>query len=105
MKDKGELPSTARKRRWDKQSVDEDSKQPKQKKSAWDQETTPSRSKWDDTPSHIKGSETPGATPSTRIWDATPSATPGHATPCNATLIYNCNFIGSYAVILAYRVL
>ena len=56
--------------------------------------STPSASRWDETPGrpkgsetpgvtpHRPGSETPGATPSTRIWESTPGhVTPGHATP------------------------
>lgn len=57
------------------------------------QATTPSHTRWDDTPGHIKGSETPGATPGTRIWEATPSHTPGHVTPgkpINYMHLYTC---------------
>ncbi|XP_071812328.1 splicing factor 3B subunit 1-like isoform X2 [Apostichopus japonicus] len=62
----------------------------KKRASGWDQEeaTTPSISRWDETPGRPKGGETPGATPtaSTRIWDATPGhVTPGHVTPGHAT--------------------
>lgn len=47
---------------------------------------TPATARWEETPGHAKGSETPGATPSTRVWDATPGhATPGHATPGRET--------------------
>ncbi|XP_065366144.1 splicing factor 3B subunit 1 isoform X1 [Calliphora vicina] len=46
---------------------------------------TPADHRWDETPAHKTGSETPGATPgvTTRIWDATPAhaMTPGHETP------------------------
>ncbi|XP_048578646.1 splicing factor 3B subunit 1 isoform X1 [Nematostella vectensis] len=87
-----------KRRRWDQQANAEET--PVKKKSGWDQEaTTPSLSRWDETPGRSKGSETPGAitphrlgsetpgaTPSTRIWEATPShATPGQATPGHAT--------------------
>lgn len=49
---------------------------------------TPAAVRWDETPGHGKGAETPGATPgvSTRMWDATPAhATPGAATPGRET--------------------
>lgn len=50
------------------------------------QQATPATARWDETPGHPKGSETPGATPSARLWDATPGhATPGHATPGRET--------------------
>lgn len=52
------------------------------------QATPAAPSRWDETPGHGKGGETPGATPgaSTRVWDATPGhATPGHATPGRET--------------------
>ena len=82
MKETGSLPAPApsRKRRWDKQSSEDNQSS---KKSAWDQETTPSQSRWDETPGQLKGSETPGATPSSRMWEATPSYTPaaGSTTP------------------------
>ncbi|XP_059221852.1 splicing factor 3B subunit 1 isoform X1 [Stomoxys calcitrans] len=46
---------------------------------------TPADHRWDETPAHKTGSETPGATPGlgTRMWDATPAhaMTPGHETP------------------------
>ncbi|KAI9582133.1 splicing factor 3B subunit 1 [Glossina fuscipes] len=49
------------------------------------EDKTPADHRWDETPAHKTGSETPGATPglSTRIWDATPAhaMTPGHETP------------------------
>ena len=51
-------------------------------------QATPASTRWDETPGHGKGGETPGATPgqSTRMWDATPGhATPGHATPGRET--------------------
>uniref|UniRef100_A0A224X5B3 Putative splicing factor 3b subunit 1 n=1 Tax=Panstrongylus lignarius TaxID=156445 RepID=A0A224X5B3_9HEMI len=51
-----------------------------------DDQATPATARWDETPGHPKGSETPGATPSARMWDATPGhATPGHATPGRET--------------------
>ena len=82
MKETGSLPAPApsRKRRWDKQSSEDNQSS---KKSAWDQETTPSQSRWDETPGQLKGSETPGATPSSHMWEATPSYTPaaGSTTP------------------------
>lgn len=49
---------------------------------------TPAAVRWDETPGHGKGAETPGATPgvSTRMWDATPAhATPGAVTPGRET--------------------
>lgn len=49
---------------------------------------TPAAIRWDETPGHGKGGETPGATPgvSTRMWDATPGhATPGAVTPGRET--------------------
>ena len=93
-----------KRKRWDQQTPSHDEEGVPKKKSAWDQaevcplslpqlltftlpllQSTPSVSHWDVTPSHVKGSETPGAstTPSTRLkWDATPGqSTPGHATP------------------------
>ena len=54
------------------------------KKSSWDEVSTPTISRWDETPGRAKGAETPGATPgvSTRMWDSTPGhATPGAVTP------------------------
>ena len=51
-------------------------------------QVTPAAIRWDETPGHGKGAETPGATPgiSTRMWDATPAhATPGAATPGRET--------------------
>lgn len=53
-------------------------------------QATPAISRWDETPGHPKGSETPGAmaTPgvSTRMWDPTPGhATPGAVTPGRET--------------------
>lgn len=56
---------------------------------------TPAVVRWDETPGHGKGGETPGATPgqSTRIWDATPghatpgAVTPGRETPSNEKII------------------
>ncbi|XP_069110836.1 splicing factor 3B subunit 1-like isoform X1 [Argopecten irradians] len=76
-------PQEKKKRRWDQASDDTPAKK---SKSTWDKEeaTTPSNSRWDETPGRAKGAETPGATPgqSTRMWDATPGhATPGAATP------------------------
>ena len=62
-----------KRRRWDKQTIDEDV--PVKKKSAWDQEATPSQTRWDETPGQTKSSDTPGHTPSTRVWEATPSYT------------------------------
>ncbi|XP_035742278.1 splicing factor 3B subunit 1-like isoform X1 [Vespa mandarinia] len=56
---------------------------------SWDNaDVTPAAIRWDETPGHGKGGETPGATPgiSTRMWDATPGhATPGAATPGRET--------------------
>ncbi|OXU31127.1 hypothetical protein TSAR_005037 [Trichomalopsis sarcophagae] len=56
---------------------------------SWDNaDVTPAVVRWDETPGHGKGGETPGATPgvSTRIWDATPGhATPGATTPGRET--------------------
>ncbi|KAG5321664.1 SF3B1 factor, partial [Pseudoatta argentina] len=56
---------------------------------SWDNaDVTPAAIRWDETPGHGKGAETPGATPgvSTRMWDATPAhATPGAATPGRET--------------------
>ncbi|XP_011494618.1 PREDICTED: splicing factor 3B subunit 1 isoform X2 [Ceratosolen solmsi marchali] len=56
---------------------------------SWDTaDVTPAAVRWDETPGHGKGGETPGATPgvSTRMWDATPGhATPGAATPGRET--------------------
>ncbi|KAM7436382.1 Splicing factor3B subunit 1 [Porites harrisoni] len=84
-----------KRRRWDQQASGDETPA-KKKSSSWDQAemSTPSASRWDETPGRAKGSETPGvtphrpgsetpgATPSTRIWEATPShVTPGHATP------------------------
>ncbi|KAF4527299.1 hypothetical protein B566_EDAN001073, partial [Ephemera danica] len=79
--------------RWD-QTTDDSGPVSKKKgsttpNSSWDQaESTPAQSRWDETPGHEKGAQTPGATPgqSTRMWDATPGhATPGHATPGHTT--------------------
>ncbi len=81
----GSAPQKPKKRaRWDQTSSD-DTPQAK-KKSSWDsaEATTPSNTRWDETPGRPKGGETPGATPgaSTRQWDSTPGhATPGAATP------------------------
>ncbi|KAK2561380.1 Splicing factor 3B subunit 1 [Acropora cervicornis] len=84
-----------KRRRWDQQASGEETPV-KKKSSSWDQAeiSTPSASRWDETPGrpkgsetpgvtpHRPGSETPGATPSTRIWESTPGhVTPGHATP------------------------
>ncbi|KAK0160480.1 hypothetical protein PV328_007888 [Microctonus aethiopoides] len=56
---------------------------------SWDNaDVTPAAIRWDETPGHGKGGETPGATPgvSTRMWDATPGhATPGAVTPGRET--------------------
>ncbi|XP_058806237.1 splicing factor 3B subunit 1 isoform X1 [Phymastichus coffea] len=56
---------------------------------SWDTaDATPAAVRWDETPGHGKGGETPGATPgvSTRMWDATPGhATPGATTPGRET--------------------
>ncbi|KAJ8679543.1 hypothetical protein QAD02_015330 [Eretmocerus hayati] len=56
---------------------------------SWDNaDVTPAAVRWDETPGHGKGGETPGATPgvSTRMWDATPGhATPGAVTPGRET--------------------
>ncbi|XP_021367519.1 splicing factor 3B subunit 1-like isoform X2 [Mizuhopecten yessoensis] len=76
-------PQEKKKRRWDQASDDTPAKK---SKSTWDKEeaTTPSNSRWDETPGRAKGADTPGATPgqSTRMWDATPGhATPGAVTP------------------------
>ncbi|BFY96994.1 hypothetical protein BsWGS_00033 [Bradybaena similaris] len=71
----------SKRRRWD-QAGGEDV--PAKKKSSWDaaEASTPSMSRWDETPGRAKGAETPGATPSSRAWDATPGhATPGAVTP------------------------
>ncbi|XP_014251368.1 splicing factor 3B subunit 1 isoform X2 [Cimex lectularius] len=84
----GETVKAKKRGRWD-QTVDSDASAAKKKASeaTWDKdEATPAQARWDETPGHAKGSETPGATPSTRIWDATPGhATPGHATPGRET--------------------
>lgn len=51
-------------------------------------QVTPAAIRWDETPGHGKGGETPGATPgvSTRMWEATPGhATPGAVTPGRET--------------------
>lgn len=51
-------------------------------------QATPAAIRWDETPAHNKGGETPGATPgvSTRMWEATPGhATPGATTPGRET--------------------
>ncbi|XP_054285703.1 splicing factor 3B subunit 1 isoform X1 [Macrosteles quadrilineatus] len=87
-------PAPKKRGRWD-QTADGDStpSAPKKNKlptdSPWDKEdATPATTRWDETPGHGKGGETPGATPgaSTRMWDATPGhATPGHATPGRET--------------------
>ncbi|XP_057320468.1 splicing factor 3B subunit 1 isoform X1 [Microplitis mediator] len=56
---------------------------------SWDNaDVTPAAIRWDETPGHGKGGETPGATPgvSTRMWETTPShATPGAVTPGRET--------------------
>ncbi|KAL1137623.1 hypothetical protein AAG570_009319, partial [Ranatra chinensis] len=85
----GEVKGKKRGGRWD-QTTDADASAPKKKVAdpTWekDEQATPATARWDETPGHAKGSETPGATPSTRIWDATPGhATPGHATPGRET--------------------
>ncbi|RUS90026.1 hypothetical protein EGW08_002213 [Elysia chlorotica] len=80
-----EAQKPAKRRRWDVAGGAEDSAAPAtKKKSSWDaaEATTPSNSRWDETPGRPKGAETPGATPSQRAWDATPGhATPGAVTP------------------------
>ncbi|CAH1789138.1 unnamed protein product [Owenia fusiformis] len=80
----GTAEAPKKRRRWD-QAAD-DATPVKQKKSSWDAaegSTTPSNTRWDETPGRRKGDETPGsgATPSVRQW----AETPGHATPGAAT--------------------
>ncbi|KAK0160483.1 hypothetical protein PV328_007891 [Microctonus aethiopoides] len=63
---------------------------------SWDNvDVTSATIRWDETPGHGKGGETPGATPgvSTRMWDATPglttlgAVTPGRETPSQDKII------------------
>ncbi|CAF1106840.1 unnamed protein product, partial [Didymodactylos carnosus] len=69
--------SDRRRRRWD-QTASQDESDPKAKKPAYEDATTPSQVRWEETPGRSLGSETPGAHQQSRIqWDATP----GHATP------------------------
>ncbi|XP_043471076.1 splicing factor 3B subunit 1 isoform X1 [Leptopilina heterotoma] len=93
LKSNGETKVAPKKRgRWDQT---DDAPTPKKSTSAaatptsWDNaDATPATIRWDETPGHGKGGETPGATPgvSTRMWDATPGhATPGAATPGRET--------------------
>ncbi|XP_038057284.1 splicing factor 3B subunit 1-like isoform X2 [Patiria miniata] len=81
-----------KRRRWDQVGEETPGATPKKKTSTWEQAeqqaSTPSISRWDETPGRAKGSETPGATPSasTRVWENTPAhLTPGHVTPSHAT--------------------
>ncbi|KAF6208816.1 hypothetical protein GE061_014557 [Apolygus lucorum] len=89
----GDATKAKKRGRWD-QTVDSEGVVAKKKSAeattptTWDkdEQSTPAQVRWDETPGHQKGSETPGATPSTRMWDATPGhATPGHATPGRET--------------------
>ena len=79
-----------KKRRWDQTAEDTPASKKKASGTSWEtaEASTPSNSRWDETPGRPKGGETPGATPgaSTRMWDATPGhATPGAATPGRET--------------------
>ncbi|CAB0035676.1 unnamed protein product [Trichogramma brassicae] len=95
LKTNGEAPVVPKKRgRWDQTDETPTPKKPVISTTAatptsWDNtDATPAAIRWDETPAHGKGGETPGATPgvSTRIWDATPGhATPGATTPGRET--------------------
>ncbi|XP_014230463.1 splicing factor 3B subunit 1 [Trichogramma pretiosum] len=95
LKTNGEAPAVPKKRgRWDQTDETPTPKKPVISTTAatptsWDNtDATPAAIRWDETPAHGKGGETPGATPgvSTRIWDATPGhATPGATTPGRET--------------------
>ena len=87
----GDSSAPKKRRRWDQTAGDTPTPGAgggATKKSSWDEATTPSISRWDETPGRAKGAETPGATPgvSTRNWDTTPGhATPGAVTPGRET--------------------
>ncbi|KAI0237839.1 Splicing factor 3B subunit 1 [Lamellibrachia satsuma] len=87
----GDSAAPKKRRRWDQTAGDTPTPAAgggATKKSSWDEATTPSISRWDETPGRAKGAETPGATPgvSTRNWDTTPGhATPGAVTPGRET--------------------
>ncbi|XP_001599854.2 splicing factor 3B subunit 1 isoform X1 [Nasonia vitripennis] len=94
LKTNGEAKAAPKKRgRWDQTDDTPTIKKPTigtvATPTSWDNaDVTPAAVRWDETPGHGKGGETPGATPgvSTRIWDATPGhATPGATTPGRET--------------------